>query len=743
MATTELREDEPLETFGDQAFTYRIVSNWAKIPKGWNFRTVAAVAVDRQDNVYAFHRGGDHPLIVFDRDGNVIRTWGDGTFVRPHGLHIGPDDSIYCTDDRNQVVRKYTLDGKLLLEIGIPGQAQPAYSGLPFNRCTHTALSPENDIYLSDGYQNARVHKYSQTGKLLLSWGEPGSEPGQFNVPHNICADDAGWVYVADRENHRIQVFDGSGRYEGEWRSLHRPCCISMEGGPNALCYVGEVAPEFEFNKDAPNLGPRLSILSKDGKVVARIGSRKPLPGDALLHSARNRNRFPRRYLRRGLGGASLARVLSRPGDAAYVSDTQEVRTRRTQGEMSTMGRITRRTFASAAGALGTGSLLTSRASAQAYGMRMSVVGPTTGSLVQAGFAFSRAVSSRTNGQLMVDIYPNGQLINMEGSVAALASGVVDLAIISTGSLVGTFPRWQVFDVPFMYKDEATAYRVFLSAAGDQLSGDLEAKGLVGLTWGSPGFKQICTTTKVVATPEDMKGLRIRTTPSPVFVQTYQALGAVPVVLDTAEAFTALAQHTVDGVDNVVWILSEAKWYTVLKHVAMASLFLSVVTLVGSKRQLDAMPANLQKKIVKKKDTNLVPVMRSLSDKETSRSDRAAEGERRQFQRRQPSAFPQGRATRLCDDSGKSRRSVRPGRQNDRLIGRSTMRLARYARREILKASFAGLVAPGLAGLGHGAAEADDSYNLRLSMSEAFGSTFFLNARDFARKRSTNGRKDA
>ena len=97
-------------------------------------------------------------------------------------------------------------------------------SGEPFHRCTHTALSPKGEIYVSDGYGNARVHKYSPDGKLLMSWGEPGTDPGQFNIVHNIVRDGDGWVYVADRENHRVQVFDGNGKYETQWNNMHRPC---------------------------------------------------------------------------------------------------------------------------------------------------------------------------------------------------------------------------------------------------------------------------------------------------------------------------------------------------------------------------------------------------------------------------------------------------------------------------------------------------------------------------------------
>jgi DNA-binding beta-propeller fold protein YncE len=264
---------------GSAPYRYRVVADWAKLPEGWSFQDVAAVAVDKQDRVYAFNRG-EHPMIVFDRDGNFLRSWGEGLFKRPHGLHLGPDDTIYCTDDGDHTVRKCTLDGKVLLEIGIAGKPAPTLSGDPFNRCTHTALSPRGDIYVSDGYANARVHKYSPAGELLLSWGEVGSDPGEFNIPHNIVTDDDGWVYVADRENHRVQVFDGNGKYETQWNNLHRPCALFMQ---NNVCYVGELPPHMRINMAFRNLGPRISIVKSSGERIARIDERSGLPAGQML----------------------------------------------------------------------------------------------------------------------------------------------------------------------------------------------------------------------------------------------------------------------------------------------------------------------------------------------------------------------------------------------------------------------------------------------------------------------------
>lgn len=256
---------------GSGKFVYEAAEGWGKLPEGWSFREVAAVGVDKQDLLYAFSRG-EHPIIVFDREGNFLRSWGEGLFKRAHGITMGPDDTIYCTDDGDHTVRKCTLDGKILLTLGIPGKPAPYQSGEPFNRCTHVALSPKNEIYVSDGYGNSRVHKYSPDGKLLFSWGEPGTDPGQFNIVHNICADQDGYVYVADRENHRVQVFDANGKFETQWNNMHRPCALYMDRGANPICYLGELGPGLPVNKEMPNVGPRLSILTSEGKLLARLG---------------------------------------------------------------------------------------------------------------------------------------------------------------------------------------------------------------------------------------------------------------------------------------------------------------------------------------------------------------------------------------------------------------------------------------------------------------------------------------
>ena len=255
---------------GSGRFTYEVAIGWEKLPPGYSWTDAAAVSVDSQDRVYVFNRG-DHPMIVFDREGNFLRSWGEGLFTRAHGLTSGPDDTLYCTDDGDHTVRQCTLDGKVLMTIGTPGKPADYQSGHPFNRCTDVATDPKTgDLYISDGYGNSRVHKYSPDGRALFSWGESGTDPGEFNIVHNIATDSDGYVYVADRENHRVQVFDSNGRFETQWVNMHRPCAIYISNEQDV--YIGELGAGMTVNRELPNIGPRLSVMSTDGERLARVG---------------------------------------------------------------------------------------------------------------------------------------------------------------------------------------------------------------------------------------------------------------------------------------------------------------------------------------------------------------------------------------------------------------------------------------------------------------------------------------
>ena len=256
---------------GAGQFGYEVDVGWETLPPGVGWREVAGVITDDDDNVYAFSRG-ENPVVVFDREGNFIKTWGQGVFTRPHGISRGPDNTLYCTDDGDHTVRQCTLDGEVLMTIGVPNQPSSPFSGVPFNRCTHVATDPvSGDLFISDGYGNSRVHKYTADGRHIMSWGSPGTDPGQFNISHNIATDRDGYVYVCDRENHRIQVFDRDGNLEDIWANVHRPCAIFI--AEDQRVYVGELGWGMGVNRDMPNIGPRVSIMTTAGKVLERLGN--------------------------------------------------------------------------------------------------------------------------------------------------------------------------------------------------------------------------------------------------------------------------------------------------------------------------------------------------------------------------------------------------------------------------------------------------------------------------------------
>jgi streptogramin lyase len=248
--------------------------DWSRLPNEIELGDVAGIAIDKQDRVYLFNRGA-HPVVVLSKSGEYLNSWGQGIFVNPHGAYIGPDQAIYLTDNGDHTVRKFTLDGKLLLEIGKPNKPSPFMSGMPFCRCTHCALAPNGDIYVSDGYGNAAIHKFSPDGKLLKSWGEPGTGPGEFNLPHNICCDADGWVYVADRENDRVQIFDGDGKFETQIVNMHRPSALAITSAHRPDCIVGELMSYLNVNRLTPNLGPRVSVFSQGGELLGRIDQKK------------------------------------------------------------------------------------------------------------------------------------------------------------------------------------------------------------------------------------------------------------------------------------------------------------------------------------------------------------------------------------------------------------------------------------------------------------------------------------
>ena len=286
-------QNTPPPTVGSEGFQYRPIPQWETMPEDWNFIDVAGVAVDSKDRLFVFNRGA-HPLVVFDRNGNLVDSWNEVSFTRPHGIHIGPDDMVYLADDEAHTVCKYSPEGELIMALGNGRPSatgmrdfdyrQITHGGNPFNYPTNIALASDGSIYVTDGYGNARVHKFSAEGELQLSWGEPGDGHGEFNLPHGIALDSKGLVYVADRENSRIQIFSPEGHFINDWTHVSRPMQIFIDPDDNIfVAEVGRKAGLFPWMKPGLNpTGGRVSILTTDGKIVARWGNgdNPGTPGD-------------------------------------------------------------------------------------------------------------------------------------------------------------------------------------------------------------------------------------------------------------------------------------------------------------------------------------------------------------------------------------------------------------------------------------------------------------------------------
>lgn len=248
--------------FGTGKYTYRVAEGWGQPPEGWTWGWIPAVACDSQDRVYVYSRS-EHPLAVFDRDGSFIETWGDGILPpkAAHGIYIDAEDNVYCTDNSNHAIYKFNRDGDLVMRLGTPGQPADA-DGDPFNSPTDLDVASTGELFISDGYGNARVHKYSPDGELLLSWGERGTGPGEFALSHCVRVDKDDRVWVCDRENNRIQIFDTDGNFLTEWTDLLRPNTVYFD--PNAdVVYVAELTHQF-------------SIYTLDGQLITKWGGAEP-----------------------------------------------------------------------------------------------------------------------------------------------------------------------------------------------------------------------------------------------------------------------------------------------------------------------------------------------------------------------------------------------------------------------------------------------------------------------------------
>jgi sugar lactone lactonase YvrE len=243
---------------------YKATPGWGQqLPNGMKWGETSGMAIDAKGTILAFTRA-EPPIVEMNADGKVLRTWGDKMFVWPHGIRVDREGNIWLTDGQNdkdgqngQLVYKFSSDRKLLMTIGTKGVAgEGEYT---FNGPTDVAVAPNGDIFVTDGHVNARVVKYTKDGKFIKAWGKKGTGPGEFNLPHSVALDSQGRVFVADRSNNRIQIFDQDGKFLEQWDQF---------GGDSSITILPD---DTLYAVDTYKFKAVLIGSAKDGKVTSKF----------------------------------------------------------------------------------------------------------------------------------------------------------------------------------------------------------------------------------------------------------------------------------------------------------------------------------------------------------------------------------------------------------------------------------------------------------------------------------------
>ena len=261
---------------------YRVVEGWAKLPEGRSWGSTAAVDVDSNDHIWVAERCGANscagsnlsPILEFDPSGKLLRSFGAGMFVFPHGICVDKEGNVWVTDGdgkdgKGHQVFKFSPDGRVLMTLGKAGVAGDGPDA--FNRPSDVIVAPNGDIFVADGHggdSNARIVKFSKDGKFIKSWGKKGIVPGEFDTPHGLAFDSKGRLFVADRNNNRIQIFDQEGSFIEQWTQFSRPSGIFIDVKDNI--YVAD----SESNSVRPHPGWKRGIRIgniKDAFVTAFI----------------------------------------------------------------------------------------------------------------------------------------------------------------------------------------------------------------------------------------------------------------------------------------------------------------------------------------------------------------------------------------------------------------------------------------------------------------------------------------
>jgi sugar lactone lactonase YvrE len=275
---------------------YQTIEKWGQLPAGRAWGSTSALDVAPNGNLWVAERCGANtcagsslpPILEFDPSGKLLRSFGEGVLIFPHGFHVDRDGNVWVTDaqgrdGKGHQVFKFSPDGKLLLTLGKPGVAGAGNDEL--NQPSDVAVAPNGDIFVADGHDtgsNMRIVKYTKDGKFIKTWGKPGTAPGEFNVPHGIAFDSKGRLFVADRANNRLQVFDQDGTFLEEWKQFSRLSGIYID--KNDVLYGADSESNTKRNPGWPR-GIRVGS-ARDGKVTAFIPDPEPKPDASATSGA-------------------------------------------------------------------------------------------------------------------------------------------------------------------------------------------------------------------------------------------------------------------------------------------------------------------------------------------------------------------------------------------------------------------------------------------------------------------------
>ena len=264
---------------------YKTTRDWGQLPPGVKWAAVTAVEPAPDGSIYVIHRcfanacagRTEAPILKYDPAGKLLKTWGEGMFVFPHGATVDGDGNLWVTDARGEAAKghqvfKFSPDGKVLMTLGKAG-VSGAGAGL-FDQPTDVVIAPSGDIFVTDSHRNGknnRVVRFRKDGTFVKEWGKKGTGPGEISEPHTIALDSRGRVFVGDRENNRIQIFDQDGTFLDQWRQFGRPSGISITSDDTIYVTDSESGPDTGA-RELPGIKKGIRIGSaKDGSVRAFI----------------------------------------------------------------------------------------------------------------------------------------------------------------------------------------------------------------------------------------------------------------------------------------------------------------------------------------------------------------------------------------------------------------------------------------------------------------------------------------